>query len=69
VASLPRWPLLIATGLIAVVTLTLPYLPLGAILGFSPLPASCLFILILIVGSYMLTTELAKHVFYTRVAQ
>lgn len=65
--SRPSKYLLMATLSILVVTLILPFTPLGVILGFSPLPISFLLIIGLIVMFYMITAEVAKTVFYKKV--
>ena len=56
-----------ATGAVAVVTLLIPYLPLGAAFGFRPLPMSFFMMLAGIVAAYVLTAELAKRAFYAHV--
>ena len=65
--SMPGKYLLIATLLIVVMTLILPFTPLGDIFGFSPLPISFLLIVGLITISYILTAEIAKKIFYKKV--
>ena len=64
--SKPGKTLLIATLVVGALTLALPYTPLAALLGFSPLPP--LFVLLLggILILYILTAEFAKHLFYRR---
>jgi Mg2+-importing ATPase len=66
--SAPGRPLLIGTLLTVAVTLALPYTPLGALFGFTPLPLGFLGVMGLIVVLYMATAEAAKHWFYRRVA-
>ena len=51
VRSRPSLPLLIATLACAVVGAILPFSPLAHLLGFRPLPASFLAILILMIGT------------------
>jgi len=65
--SRPGKYLLLATLLIVVMTLILPFTPLGDIFGFSPLPISFLLIVGLITISYILTAEIAKKIFYKKV--
>ncbi len=65
--SMPGKYLLIATLLIVVMTIILPFTPLGNIFGFSPLPISFLLIVGLITISYILTAEIAKKIFYKKV--
>ncbi|HEY6020261.1 MAG TPA: HAD-IC family P-type ATPase, partial [Candidatus Paceibacterota bacterium] len=65
--SRPGKYLLTATLLIVVVTLILPLTPLAAILGLSPLPASFLLIIGMIVVLYIFTAEITKTVFYRKV--
>ena len=56
----------IATGVIAVVTLALPYTPLAPLLGFVPLPLSVLGALGLVVLLYIGSAEMVKRAFYHR---
>src|SRR5512135_2860905 len=58
--SRPGKYLLLATLSIAVITLILPFTPLAAILGLSPLPASFLLIIGMIVVLYIFTAEITK---------
>ena len=62
--SRPGKYLLMATLLVVVVTLILPFTPLDQILGFSQLPASFILVIIAIVIVYIFAAELAKRVFY-----
>jgi len=64
VRSRPSTPLLIATLMCAIVGAILPFSPLAAVLGFRPLPASFLAILILMIGTYLALVELAKAYFF-----
>jgi P-type Mg2+ transporter len=50
--------------IITLLTLILPYTPLGNIMGFSPLPFYFLIIIFFIVISYIICTELLKKLFY-----
>ena len=65
--SRPGKYLLIATLSIAVITLFLPFTPLGSIFGFSPLPIKTYLLLLLIVAVYILAAEITKKVFYKKV--
>jgi magnesium-transporting ATPase (P-type) len=62
----PGRSLALATVIVAVVTLLLPYSPFGALLGFTPL--SLLALIGGIAVLYILATELAKRLFYQHVA-
>ena len=62
--STPGKYLTLATLLIMVVTLILPYTPLAAFLGFTPLPVWVLMIIAGIVMGYIVTAEIAKKIFY-----
>jgi Mg2+-importing ATPase len=65
--SKPGTPLLVATLLVGVVTLLLPYTELGRPFGFAPMPLEFLPILGGILFLYIVTAEVAKKVFYRRV--
>jgi Mg2+-importing ATPase len=65
--SRPGKYLSIATLLICVVTLVLPYTPLGKIFGFSPLGLPFLLLIGLIVMGYVISAEIAKTIFYRKV--
>ena len=65
--SRPGKYLLIATLSIAVITLILPFTPLGNIFGFSPLTLSTYLLLLLIVVVYILAAEITKRIFYKKV--
>ena len=56
--------LMAATLSIVCITVMLPYTPLATIIGFVPLPASLLALLVTIVVLYLGTAEITKHVFY-----
>jgi P-type Mg2+ transporter len=64
--SRPGKALTLATLLVTMATLLLPYTPLGAIFGFKPLPFYFLPLMALIVGAYIFTAEVAKRIFYRR---
>ncbi|MFH1148364.1 MAG: magnesium-translocating P-type ATPase [Pseudomonadota bacterium] len=65
--SRPGKHLVMATLLIVVATLILPFTPLGEIFGFGRLPISFFLIIAMIVASYIITAEVAKTVFYRKV--
>jgi Mg2+-importing ATPase len=58
--------LVIATLAVNVVALALPYTPLAALFGFTPIPPLFLVRLGGILVCYMLTAEVAKYAFYRR---
>jgi P-type Mg2+ transporter len=66
--SKPGHWLWISTLIVALVTLVIPYLPLNSLLGFVPLPAGVMSLLLLITLLYVIATEIAKRIFYARVA-
>jgi len=65
--SQPGKYLLIATLSIAVITLILPFTPLGTVFGFSPLSLSTLILIMVIVVFYIFTAEFVKTIFYKKV--
>ena len=65
--SRPGKYLLIATLSIALITLVLPFTPVGNVFGFSPLNLSTYLLLLLIVVLYILAAEVTKRIFYQRV--
>jgi Mg2+-importing ATPase len=62
--SRPGKYLLITTLLIAVITIILPFTPLGTILGFTPLSFTTYLLLLLIVVLYVFAAEITKTIFY-----
>jgi Mg2+-importing ATPase len=50
------------------VTLAIPYLPFGGVLGFTPLPLWVMAALVALTGLYVAAAEMAKKFFYARVA-
>jgi Mg2+-importing ATPase len=64
--SRPGKVLWTVTLAVALVTLAIPYLPFGGVLGFTPLPAWLMLVLLGITGLYVLATEAAKRFFYAR---
>ncbi len=65
--SRPGCYLLMSTLLIVGLTLIFPFTPLGKVFGFSPLPISFLLFMGMIVVLYIISAEIVKKVFYTRV--
>ena len=65
--SKPGKYLLIATLSIALITLIFPFTPIGKVFGFTPLDFSTYLLLLLIVAMYILSAEIAKRIFYTKV--
>lgn len=65
--SRPGKYLLVATIIIVLLTLILPFTPVSEIFGFVPLSVSFLLIMGLIVVFYILMAELAKKIFYRKI--
>jgi Mg2+-importing ATPase len=65
--SRPGKYLLMATLSITVITLILPFTPLGNVFGFSPLSLSTYLLLLLIVVVYIIAAEITKTIFYKKV--
>jgi len=65
--SRPGGHLLVATLSTVLVTLVLPFTPLGEIFGFARVPVSYLLLIATIVAIYIVTAEIVKTVFYRRV--
>jgi Mg2+-importing ATPase len=65
--SKPGKYLLIATLSIAVITIILPFSPIGKLFGFSPLSLYTYLLLLLIVVVYIIAAEITKTIFYKRV--
>jgi Mg2+-importing ATPase len=62
--SPPSRPLLLATVAVAAVTFALPYSPLAGALGFAPLPAALLAMLVGLTFLLVTASELTKRVFF-----
>ncbi|HEX5545462.1 MAG TPA: cation transporting ATPase C-terminal domain-containing protein, partial [Nitrospira sp.] len=62
--SRPGRYLVLATLAVAGATLLLPYLPIAATLGLTPMPLSFFLLLTAILAGYVLTAELVKRNFY-----
>ncbi len=65
--SRPSKYLLMATLLVVVATLLLPLTLLGKILGLAPLPISFLLLIGIIVMGYIISAEITKRFFYSKV--
>ena len=65
--SRPSKYLFMATLLVVIVTVILPFTPLGEVFGFSRLAISYLLLITFIVIGYIVTAEIAKVIFYRRV--
>jgi Mg2+-importing ATPase len=65
--SRPGNLLLASTIVVIVLTLILPYLPCNSLLGFVPLPAPLMMLLIGLTVLYVFVAELTKKYFYARV--
>jgi P-type Mg2+ transporter len=65
--SRPSKYLLMATLVVVVATLLLPLTALGKILGLQPLPNSFLLLIGIIVVAYIISAEIAKRIFYSKV--
>ena len=65
--SRPSKYLLMATLLVVVATLLLPLTLLGKILGLPPLPISFLLLIGIIVMGYIISAEMTKRFFYSKV--
>ncbi len=62
-----RWLTLVSLAS-AVAALAVPYTPLGALLGFTPLPSLHIMLLLCIVALYLAANEIVKHFFYGQFA-
>ncbi|WP_199415149.1 HAD-IC family P-type ATPase [Chitinophaga silvisoli] len=64
--SLPGKGMLLATGLVLLFVLMLPWLPIAGFLGFTPLQVIYYGYIFLIVGMYVLCAELVKSWFFRK---
>jgi Mg2+-importing ATPase len=64
--SRPGKLLLVSTVIVVAITLVLPYVPFNYLFGFIPLPAPLMLTMLGLIGLYVLVTEIAKKVFYSR---
>ncbi|MDR3574803.1 MAG: magnesium-translocating P-type ATPase [Anaerolineaceae bacterium] len=65
--SKPSPYMLYIAGLVAVLTIVLPYTPLNSLLGFQPLQPIYLLVIAVIVAAYLVSAELTKRWFYRKV--
>ena len=65
--SQPGRYLVIATLLVLIFVLVLPFTPLAPLFGFTSLSGTFLFMMSLIVVSLVLITEFVKYVFYRKI--
>jgi Mg2+-importing ATPase len=65
--SRPRRWMIIMTAMVGLVALLIPYSPLAGLMGFTPLPIPILGLILLIIGIYFLSAELAKRWFYQHI--
>jgi Mg2+-importing ATPase len=66
--SRPGRPLFVATLIVAAATLILPTTPLGSLFEFSPIPAEFIALMGAMIAFYVLSAEVAKRLFYSRLA-
>ena len=64
--SSPSRPLVVATAVVVISAIGLPFTPLGRLFGFEALPAEFLLCLAAILVLYILSAETAKRWFYRR---
>ncbi len=67
--SRPSTLLLVATGLVAVVGVALPYSPLAGAFGLLPLAPSAMGLLLTIALTYAITVEGVKHLLFERLSR
>ena len=67
IKSKPGTSLWVATLVVVLATLILPYTPLSFLFGFAPMPVEFLLVLAAILVIYILSAELTKRFFYRRV--
>ena len=65
--SAPGKLLWITTMLITLITIILPYLPISQVMGFTPLPLSIMMATLIILALYLVTTEIAKRIYFRQV--
>jgi P-type Mg2+ transporter len=64
--SKPGTPLWVATALVVLGTMLLPYTGLDRLFGFAPMPSEFLLVLVGILFLYVFAAEFAKKLFYRR---
>ncbi|WXG41759.1 MAG: HAD-IC family P-type ATPase [Candidatus Freyarchaeum deiterrae] len=65
--SRPGKGLLITTIAVIIVSLIIPYTPIGTIFGFEPLPMEFLILMGIIIVIYIASAEIVKRAFYKRI--
>jgi Mg2+-importing ATPase len=68
ILSRPGRYLWVTTLVTVAATVAIPFLPLGTMFGFGTLPPSFLLVMAVIVALYVLSAEMAKQLFYRKVA-
>jgi Mg2+-importing ATPase len=64
--SRPSWPLLVSVLSVVAIAIVVPYTALGALLQFTPLPASLLAVIAALAVTYLLLVQAVKSWFYRR---
>jgi Mg2+-importing ATPase len=67
--SKPGRYLWLATLIVTLITLTIPYLPFSSLFGFTPLPPLVLALLLVITVLYVAVSEIAKRRYYSAKAE
>ena len=62
--SRPSLPMLLVPTAAAAIGILLPFTGLSHVLGFTPLPASFLLVLVVLIVAYMVLVDVAKSLFY-----
>jgi Mg2+-importing ATPase len=65
--SQPSRSMMYIAGLVALITILLPYTPLNGLLGFQPLQPVYLLVIAAIVVAYMTSAEITKRWFYRKI--
>lgn len=64
--SKPGFYLWLSTLAVTIVAIAIPYLPVGPLLGFTPLPLYALLLLLGITALYVAVSEVAKRLYFAR---
>ena len=64
--SRPGKLLSVSTLIVVVITLVFPYVPFNFLFGFIPLPAPLMLTMLGLTALYIIVTEIAKKIFYSR---
>lgn len=62
--SKPSKGMVVATVMVVIITLALPYTPIGSLLHFTPLPVTMIGAIFALVALYILSGEVLKKIFY-----